>query len=80
MGRRAKLGRRADEFDFAVLCETVEFRLRNQHGAAGTKDERSAGARELLRRGLRIELVSEKCEMEIVGLAIVENDETIVGV
>ncbi len=70
----------ADELDFAALGETVELGLRDEHRAAGAKDESGAGACEFLRRGLRVEFVGEKGEVKIVGFAIVQDDEAILGV
>ena len=79
-GTPSHAGWGADEFDFAALGETVELGLRDEHRAAGAKDESGAGACEFLRRGLRVEFVGEKGEVKIVGFAIVKDDEAILGV
>ena len=80
--RNAKPGgrRRADEVDFALRGESIEFGLVDEHGAAGAEDEGGAGAGDFLRRRRRVELIGPKSEMESVGFGIVESDETVFGV
>src|SRR5271165_4363721 len=74
-------GRRgANEFYFVAGGKAIEFRLRNQHGSPGPKDESGAGAAYFLwsRRG--IELVREEREVERIGLRIMKSDEAVLRV